>query len=119
MCTCVLKGQAVLKLTVRQAGHEFVGILLLLGDWDPSYHTWLTALRRREAEGGSLRSQALGSTASLTWTPASCGCAFMACRAASAPPPSMMTRLFSGFRRARTPSAAQLCSQTCEWGTGS
>lgn len=52
VCTCVLKGQAVLKLTVRQAGLEFVGILLLLGDWDPSYHTWLTAqtTRRRGRE---------------------------------------------------------------------
>lgn len=52
----------------------------------------------------------------LTWTPASCGCAFMACRAASAPPPSIMTRLLSGLRRARTQSAAQLCSHTCECG---
>lgn len=53
-----------------------------------------------------------GHSYSLTWTPASCGCAFMACTAASAPPPSTMTRLFSGLRRASTQSAAQLCSHT-------
>lgn len=53
-----------------------------------------------------------------TCTPMSCGCAFMACSAASAPPPSTMARLFSGLRRARTDRAAQLCSHTCGCGWG-
>lgn len=61
--------------------------------------------------------QASASPSSLpTCTPASFGCAFIASSAAKAPPPSTITRLFSGLRRARTHRAAQLCSHTCRMG---
>lgn len=47
-----------------------------------------------------------------TCRPASCGCVFMACRAAWAPPASTMARLCSGFRNAKAHSTPQLCSHT-------